>query len=272
MKKFLILPLLFFVISCGGKHPSDLLRVGQAVLYDFPLYVSSSDGSIWEFDSEGNSKTVLTGLNDPRGVAIDKYKNLYVVEYGTSQLIKFNLESKTTTILATGLQSPSVVAVDSFGDAYVNQETTMDIIRVRDRKVIQTYDSRPTAIAFGVADIMLVGLFDISKVLWGYDPVTSPSYTVQEPVMISTDGNGRVYVVEGTATNAKVYRFHQSSPSGMTVVADNLSGATSLAVDSVGNIYIAEPGASRISLVTFKNEFYYWAGITAPQYMSFTPY
>lgn len=258
------------LISCG-KHPADLLRVGQAALYDFPLYVSAGDGTIWKFNSDTTKEAFVTGLNDPRGLAIDKYQNLYVVEFGTSSVIKYNLQSKARTVVADSLLVPSVVAVDSFGDVYVNQEGVNNIIRIKDRKVINSYTSRPTAIAFGVNDIMLVGLFDVAKVLWGGAP-TSKSYTVQEPVMITTDGNGRVYVVEGTAVNAKVYRFHQSEPSGAKVVADTLSGATGLAVDSVGNIYIAEPGASRISLVTFRSEFFFWANITAPQYMAFTPY
>ncbi len=271
MKLLSLVILSALVISCG-KHPSDLLRVGQASLYDFPLYVSAGDGTIWKFNRDTTKEAFVTGLNDPRGLAIDKYKNLYVVEFGTSRVIKYNLETKVSTVVAQSLQTPSIVAVDSFGDVYVNQEGAKNIIRVKDNKVINTYTSRPTALAFGVNDIMLVGLFDLAKVLWGGSQSSSPSYTVQEPVMITTDGNGRVYVVEGTATNAKVYRFNQSDPGGAKVVADTLSGATGLAVDSVGNIYISEPGASRISLVTFKNEFFFWANITAPQYMAFTPY
>ena len=274
MKKiisFIIFSLCFF-FSCG-KHPADLLRVGQAPLYDFPLYVSAGDssGTIWKFNSDATKEVFVTGLNDPRGIAVDKYQNMYVVEYGSSQVIKINLDSRAITVVADGLLTPSVVAVNSFGEAYVNQEGANNIIRIRDRKVISTYTSRPTAIAFGINDIMLVGLYDSAKVLWG-GLSDSPSDQVQEPVMIATDANGRTYVSEGTAVNSKVYRYHQSEPTGKTVVADGLNGATGIAVDSVGNIYIAEPGASRISLVTFRNEFYFWSNITAPQYMAFTQY
>ncbi len=270
MKLLFLFAFTVLSFSCG-KHASDLLRVGQPQLYDFPLYVSAGDGTIWKFNSDTTKEAFVTGLNDPRGIAIDKYQNLYVVEYGTSQVLKFNLQTKVKTIVADSLLVPSVVGIDSFGDVYVNQEGAKNIMRIKDKKIISTYSSRPTAIAFGVNDIMLVGLFDVAKVLWG-SLESSPSYSVNEPVMITTDGTGRVYVVEGTAVNAKVYRFNQSSPAGVKVMADTLSGATGLAVDSVGNIYISEPGASRISLVTFKNEFFFWANIVAPQYMAFTPY
>lgn len=264
---------LFFILLSCGKHPSDLLRVGQAPVYDFPMYVSSGDatGTVWKFNSDATSEVFVTGLNDPRGLTVDKYHNLYVVEYGSSRVLKINLDTKEQTVVIDNLLVPSVVAVNSFGEVFVNQEGANNIIRARDGKVIHTYTSRPTAIAFGINDIMLVGLYDSAKVLWGGE-TTSPSDTVQEPVMIATDSNGRTYVSEGTAINSKVYRYHQSEPSGKTVVADNLNGATGIAVDSVGNIYIAEPGASRISLVTFRNEFYFWTNITAPQYMAFTQY
>jgi streptogramin lyase len=90
--------------------------------------------------------------------------------------------------------------------------------------------------------------------------------------MITTDANGRVYVAEGTATNAKIYRYHQSEPSGKTVVADGLQGASGIAVDPVGNVYISEPGASRISLATIDGQFYFWSSVPQPQQLAFTPY
>lgn len=266
--------LLFALLtSACGKHPSDLLRNGQAPLYNFPMYVSSSDGSIYKYNKDATSEVFVSGLNDPRGIAIDKYQNMYVAEYGASRVVKYNLSTKAPTVIATALLEPTSVAVDSFGDVYVTQEGTgaLNIIRIKDLKVIQTYATGPSAIAFGVNDILLVGLYSAAKVLWG-GATSSPSDTVLEPVMITTDANGRTYVAEGTATNAKVYRYHQSEPSGKTVVADNLSGATGIAVDSVGNIYIAEPGASRISLVTFRNEFFFWTSVNQPQQMAFTPY
>ncbi len=272
MKMIYLFILITAFFSCG-RHPADLLRAGQTPIYDFPLYVTADDGTgtIWKFNSDTTKEAFVTGLNDPRGVAVDKYQNLYVVEFGSSQVTKINLANKEKTVLATGLLTPSVVAVDSFGDVYVNQEGANNIIRVKDLKVVHTYSSRPTAISFGVNDLMLVGLYDLAEVLWG-GSTGAPSASVTEPVMITTDATGRVYVAEGTANNAKVYRFSQSAPNNRTTVADGLSGATGLAVDSVGNIYIAEPGASRISLVTYKNEFYFWANITSPQYMTFTPY
>lgn len=272
IKIFLLIILLFGFFSCG-KHPSDLLRVGQAPLYNFPLYATSANGTLYKFNKDGTSESFVTGLNDPRGLAIDKYQNIYVAEYGNSRVIKINIDTRAVTPIATGLQEPTAVAVDSFGDVYVTQEapTARNIIRIKDLKVINSYSASPSAISFGVNDILLVGLYDSAQVLWG-GLSSSPSDNIPEPVMITTDANGRVYVAEGTATNAKVWRYHQSAPSGKTAVADNLSGATGIAVDPVGNVYIAEPGASRIALATYGGQFFFWATIPQPQQLAFTPY
>lgn len=268
-----LLLLIVVGLSSCGKQPASLLRVGQAPYYNFPLYVSSSNGNIYKFSKDGTSETFVSGLSDPRGIAIDKFQNLYVAEYGNSRVLKFNLKTGAQEVAIDTLDEPTSVAVDSFGDVYVTQEgaSSRNIIRVKDRKLIQSYSASPSAIAFGVDDLLLVGLFDSSKVFWGGES-TSPSDTVQEPVMITTDSSGRVFVAEGTATNAKVYRYHQTDPSGKTTVADGLNGATGIAVDPVGNIYIAEPGSSRIALATIDGLFYFWAPVPQPQQLAFTPY
>ena len=162
-------------------------------------------------------------------------------------------------VIATGLLSPSVVAVDSFGEAYVTQEGANNIIRAADKKVVASFAGRATAIAFGVNDLMLIGLYDSNQVFWGKE-AGSPSTSVTEPVNIATDATGRVYVAEGAASNARVIRYHQRDPGGQTVVANGLNGAAGIAVDSVGNIFIAEPGASRIVLVTHDQQLFNWGG------------
>jgi len=270
--KILFMTLLMTLFACG-RGPSPLLRVGQAPIFDFPLYVSSGDGTgtIWEFQQDGSKASFVTGLNDPKGVTTDKFGNLWVVEAGSSQLLKINLKSKVQKVIRTGLNLPTVVAVDSFGEAYVTQEGLNNIVRASDGKVVASYDSRATAIAFGVNDLMLVGLYDDSAVYWG-NSTSAPSTTISEPVMIATDATGRVYVAEGSASNAKIYRFNQQSPAGKKTVADGLNGAAGIAVDAAGNIYIAEPGASRIVLATYDQELYSWSNIVAPQYMAFTQY
>ncbi len=271
LKIFCIFLILGASTSCG-RGASSLLRVGQAPLYDFPLYVSTADGTgtIWKFDIDGTKVAFVTGLNDPRGIATDKYNNLWVVEGGLSRLIKINLSTKVQTVVRSGLGNPSVVAIDSFGDAYVNQESANNIVRASDGTIVTTFSSRPTAIAFGVNDIPIFGLYDTSQVVWDIEQTSTA--TVAEPVMIATDGTGRVYVAQGSATNGRVYRFNQKNSSGQVSVADGLRGATGIAVDPAGNVYVAESGSARIVLVTFDGTLFNFADVVLPQYMAFTQY
>ncbi len=270
-RTFLFVFLCFSLVNCG-RSASRLLRVGQAPVYDFPMYVScGAPGTILQFNSDGTRSVFASGLNDPRGLAADRFGNLYVVEQGANQLTKINISSGQRTVVADNLFTPSVVAVNSVGEVFVAQDGQMNIIRASDKKVFATYTSIASALAFGVNDIPLVGLFSEDLVQWGLG--SGPTTTVDDPVNITTDATGRVYVAEGASSGARVLRYHQRSPGNPKVVADSLSGPTGIAVDPVGNIYIVEQGAARIVLVTHKGEFYSWAtGIIDPYYLVFTQY
>lgn len=261
---------LLSTLSCG-RGPASLIRYGQAPIYDFPMYVSlGAPGQILKFYSNGSREVFYSGLNDPRGLATDRFGNLFVVEQGANRLLKIDTITKNMTVIASNLSTPSVVAVNSFGEAYVAQDGEMNIIRAADKKVFATFSSIPSALAFGVNDIPIVGLFSDNLVRWGF---SGPSASVANPVMVATDGTGRVFVAEGTFSGARVVRYHQRSPGDAVVVADALSGPTGIAVDPVGNIYIVEQGAARIVLVTYKGELFQFAGsVLDPYYAVFTQY
>jgi len=259
----------FLLSGCGGKAPSTLLRQGQTPYLDFPLYVTGGPGKVWKFESDGSKTVLIDNLNDPKGIATDRYNNLYVVEQGLGRVLKVNATSGAYTVALSGLLTPSVVAVDSVDEIYITQEGSNNIIRLKDGSIKSTYSSRPSALAFGVNDLLLVGLFDENLVKWG-DTSTA---TVSQPVNIGTDSTGRVYVAEGLMSGAKIYRFNQRESAGRTVVADGLTGVSGFVVDPVGNIYISEAGASRILLSTQAGNLMVWvSGLTAPEYMTFTKY
>jgi sugar lactone lactonase YvrE len=221
------------------------------------MYVTGGPGKVWKFEKDGTRTTLIDNLNDPKGIATDSYNNLYVVEQGLGRVLKVDTTSGAYEVVLSGLLTPSVVAVDSVNEVYVTQEGANNIIRIRDGSVKSTFSSRPSALSFGVNDILLVGLFDTNIVWWG----NQASATVTQPVNI------------GMANGAKIYRFNQREPANATVVADNLSGVSGFVVDPVGNMYISEAGASRILLSTQAGELFIWSsGVTAPEYMTFTKY
>jgi hypothetical protein len=256
-----------------GREPSRLLRQGQLPIYDFPLYLTEgAAGEVWRVERDRKRTLVASGLSDPRGVATDRFQNVYVAEYGAGRVLKLPAGGGAYEVLAESLASPSVVAVDSFGEAYVAQDGARNIIRLSDGKIFAAYATLPTALAFGVNDQAVVGLYDAGRVLWGWTE-NEPSALVETPVNASIDGTGRVYVAQGDATDGRVYRYHQQTPGDGVIVGDGLVGPLGLAVDLVGDLFIVEQGAQRIVLVSHDGRKYSWlADLTDPQYLAFTQY
>ena len=62
----------------------------------------------------------LTGLNTPKGVAVDSAGDVYVADMGNDRVLKLAAGSSTQIVLPfTNLKAPMGVAVDSAGDVYV---------------------------------------------------------------------------------------------------------------------------------------------------------
>ncbi len=273
---FKIFFLIFFTLfsaSCG-RAPSSLLRQGQIPIYDFPLYLTEGvPGKIWKYNRDGSRTLLTSGLNDPRGIASDKWGNLFVAERGGGRVLKVNTNDGSYTVVASSLQQPTIIAVDSFGIPYVTQDTPQNIIRATDQATIATFSGgRPSGIVFGVNDLMICAIFDSNSVFWGTSESGS-SANVSQPVNTAIDSTGRIYVAEGLSSNAHVYRYSQRTPTQKTAVADQLNGPQGIAVDPAQNIFVVEQGAGRIVLVTFDGQLYQWAtGLSDPQYLAFTQY
>lgn len=261
-------------LSLGcGREAARSLRQGQLSVYDFPLYLTEGvPGRVWKIDRDHNKTLLAEGLQDPRGVVTDRYQNVYVAEYGAGRVLRFPAGQTNYEVIADQLQAPSVVATDSFGDVYVAQDGAMNVMRLSDEKVFGSYASVPSALAFGVDDIPIIGLFNENKVSWSWDGA-GPSTTIANPNNASIDDTGRVYIAQADPLNGQIFRYHQREPGDGVIVADNLLGPTGIAVDLTGNIFIVEQGASRIVLVTYDGKKFEWlSGVEDGQYLAFTQY
>jgi len=261
------------LLSCG-RAPSRLLRQGQLPIYDFPLYfVEGVPGRVWKVDRDRTRTLVAEGLQDPRGLATDRFQNAYVAEYGAGRILKIGPDAAPGEyeVVREGMAQPSAIAVDSFGEVYATQDGERNVMRLSDGKVFATYATVPTALTFGVNDQVVVGLFNDNKVLWGYEG--DAAVDLPAPLNASIDGTGRVYVAQGDPNDGKVYRYHQRDPGEGVLVADNLVGPSGIAVDLVGNIFVAEQGAGRIVLVSFDGNTFSWlSDVQDPQALAFTQY
>ena len=238
------------------------------------LYIAdASNNGIRKVDSTGTITTIAgTGelgfsgdggpaveaeLYDPAGVAVDGAGNLYIADSGNQRIRKIDSTGTITTIAGTGelgfsgdggpaveaeLRSPRGVAVDSAGNVYI-----ADTRNRRIRKV----DSTGT-----ITTIAGTGEFGFSG-----DGGPAVEAELRSPHSVAVDSAGNVYITDpsdrrirkvdstGTITTiAGTGEFGFSGDGGPAVEAE-LYDPLGVAVDSAGNVYIADYRNRRIRKV-----------------------
>ncbi len=208
--------------------------------------------------SGDNGPAATAGLNTPGGVAVDSAGNLYIADTRNHRIRKVNTSGTITTVAGNGtpaysgdngpatsasLYYPFGVAVDSSGEIYIADEFNHRIRRVNPSGTIITVAGNGTATYSG-----------------DNGPATSAS--LYYPIGVTVDSSGNIYIAD--QYNNRIRKVNASGT--ITTVAGNGAGgysgdngpATSarltypegVAVDSTGDLYIADSGNHRIRKVT----------------------
>lgn len=185
----------------------------------------------------------LSSFKSPEGIAIDLDENIYVADTFNNKIRKISRGGLVSTLAGSGAQgfidgpgssasfyNPQGVAVDISGNVYV-ADSGNGTIRKIDRA--------------GVVSTML-------------DRATSDKVKIKSPSGVAVDFNGNVYV----AGLSKIYKISvtgmvtELAGSGGTGYADGASAAASfyrpfgLAVDYVGNVYVADTINNKVRKIT----------------------
>ncbi|MBX3014394.1 MAG: hypothetical protein KF832_22925 [Caldilineaceae bacterium] len=209
-----------------------------------------------DFSGDGGPATSAT-LNNPAGVAIDSTGNLYIVDAWNNRIRKVDANGIISTIAGNGtadfsgdggpatsatLNNPTGVAVDSAGNLYIADAWNNRVRKVDVNGVITTVAGN--------------GILDFNN---DEGPATSVSFYA--PSDVAVDSAGNLYIADsGNSTIRKV-----DTNGIITTVAGNgeagvsgdgepaasvsLVGPVSVAVDSAGNLYIADNSTSTIRKV-----------------------
>ncbi len=218
--------------------------------------VISTVAGIGMFGYSGdNGPAISAQLNYPGGVAVDSAGNLYIADTGNHRIRKVS-GGMITTVAGNGtlgfsgdggpaasaqLNYPGGVAVDSAGNLYIADSYNFRIRKVSNG-VIATVAGNGTP---GVG---------------GGDDGPATSAALSRPSGIAVDSAGNLYISEFNSG-----RIRKVSNGAITTVAgsgtpgfsgDNgsatsaqLNGPEGVAVDSAGNLYIADFGNNRIRKV-----------------------
>jgi uncharacterized protein (TIGR03437 family) len=208
------------------------------------------------FSGDGG-KATSAELNQPRGVAVDSSGNIYIAEYGDSRIR--NVSNGTiSTIAGTGvigfsgdgsqsakaqLASPWSVCVDSGGNVYVADQSNFRIRKITSDGTISTVAGD--------------GLLSYSG-----DGGQAAKAQLDGPQGLGMDSAGNLYIAD-TQNNAVREVFAGglmasiagtgiagfSGDGGQAAVAQ-LNKPQGVAVDSTGNLYIADTLNNRVRLVS----------------------
>jgi trimeric autotransporter adhesin len=211
------------------------------------------------YSGDGGQAT-LAQLYLPRAIAVDSTGNLFIADTDNHRIRKVTLDGVITTIVGNGtagysgddgratsaqLSRPSDVAVDSAGNLYI-----ADTVNNRIRKVT------PAGVITTIAGNGMSGSSG--------DGGPAASARLIHPSGVTIDSAGNLYIVgenmcrirkvslDGlitTVAGGNGFSAGFSGDGGLAVSAQ-LAGPQAVAVDSAGNLYIADTGNNRIRRVS----------------------
>ena len=221
---------------------------GTGVIY----VVDSSANKVVRFDSSGAflSQWGSTGsgnlqFNNPHGVAVGPDGSVYVADTNNNRIVKFTATGTyvaqwgTNGTLNGQMTHPYGVAVDSAGNVFVADT---------DNHRIQKFTSTGTY-----------------KTKWGARGTAAGRFSSPQGVAVSADrkvyvldnGNNRVQQFTGTGSYQRLWGGPGSGDGQLSTVGTSTG---SLAVDTSGNVWVADGGNHRVQEFTGTGTFVTWFG------------
>ncbi len=218
--------------------------------------ITTVAGGMWGFGGDGGP-AAQAQLDGPQGVVVDTLGNLYIADWGNQRIRKVDVNGIITTVAGNGIRGyggdggpatqaqlnyPPAIAVDISGNLYIADEGNHRIRKVDVNGIITT-----------VAGNGIRG--------YGGDGGPATQAQIYDPRGVAADASGNLYI--GDTWNNRIRKVDTNGI--ITTVAGNgargfdgdggpatqaqLDGPSGVAVDTLGNLYIADLGNNMIRKV-----------------------
>jgi len=182
-----------------------------------------------------------SNLDSPNGVAVDSSGNVYIADYNNQRIEKVTIGGTLSVIAGTGshgaptagpatsskLYDPCGVAVDSSGNLFIGDADNNRVEKVTSEGTLSVFKSSlkyPCGVAVDSSGNVYVAVWDGFNV-----------------VKVSADGTSTT-TIAGTGT--------KGAPTAGTAIYSQIGVPQAVAVDSTGNVYIADGYNNVIEKVT----------------------
>jgi sugar lactone lactonase YvrE len=228
----------------------------RKVTEDGIIHTVAGNG-VWGFSGDGGPATAAQ-LYSPVAVAVDTSGNLYIADNGNYRIRKVSKSGVISTVAGNGtngfsgdggpatmaqMSRPEAVAVDVAGNIYIAFVEDSRVRKVTPAGVISTIAGNGTAVFNGD------GMPAVSA---GLNNPYGVAVNVDGNLLIVDTNNHRIRMVSANGVISTVAGNGNSgfSGDGGPAISAQLYAPHSIAVDTSGNLYIAESGNQRIRKVS----------------------
>ena len=239
-------------VAPGISQTETLAPITAGVLY--------GQGGSFTSNTPNNGGVSASSLNFSQGIYVDAGGNLYVADGNNNRVLFYPSGSTTATrvygqngsftsngagVTANSFNNPQAIAVDSGGNVYISDEDN-------NRVLYYPAGSTTATRVYGQG-----GSFTSNGVNMGGVSANS----LADPVGIVLDGSGNLYVADygnsrvlfypaGSTTATRVYgqggSFTSNTANLGGISANSLNQAQSVALDSSGDLYVADIYNNRV--------------------------
>jgi sugar lactone lactonase YvrE len=250
-------------VGAGLKKPSQI-----AVDAAGNMYVADSGLGAVEIYPKGYgtvaaTATVGKSLTAPTGVAVDGAGDVFIADSGNAIEVPIGatgLNAAGQVTLKTGLGTNLKLAADGLGHLYISDPSNGRVVELGNlggtlgllsqTETDLTGFIAPSAIAVDASGDLFVA--DGSNVIKVTPAGTRTTFTnfAAGATGLAVDSSGAVYVAMPAGTTRIPYLGGTLTASGETTVASNVTNPTSVAIDSLENVYVTDGTAENVEFVS----------------------